>query len=358
MKKKSYFVIPFLALVLVFSFGLTSCETDNNEDKISDLENEIIDKNKEIDNLKSELSITKYQLKFADEKIDTLESDIVELEQAKEESIEEPTEEEVKDYIATIVVIGLKVSLSTGTFSQSCQDVDDGKISTSKNKEDASNLIKDINDCHDIYSSLKVPENFSVPHGLMGTAMDHFINATIYLQQYIDTKDISDMTGYLDQAIVEMTIGHECFAKATEQYNKLAPESTEEPIEEVEPKEEVTEEVVKEPEEGEEDLNTTETSSGATLGEKNAVKKALDYLAYTSFSYSGLVEQLEYEGFTHEEAVYGVDKCGADWKEQAALKAEDYLDYSSFSRTELIAQLEYEGFTHEEAVYGVQAVGY
>jgi len=53
----------------------------------------------------------------------------------------------------------------------------------------------------------------------------------------------------------------------------------------------------------------------ATLGEKNAAKKALDYLAYTPFSYSGLVEQLKFEGYTHEEAVYGVDKCGADWKE-------------------------------------------
>ncbi|NQT66979.1 MAG: Ltp family lipoprotein, partial [Actinobacteria bacterium] len=82
-----------------------------------------------------------------------------------------------------------------------------------------------------------------------------------------------------------------------------------------------------------------------------------DYLAYTPFSYSGLVEQLKFEGYTHEEAVYGVDKCGADWKEQAALKAEDYLDYSSFSRTGLIEQLEFEGFTREQAEYGVQAVG-
>lgn len=56
--------------------------------------------------------------------------------------------------------------------------------------------------------------------------------------------------------------------------------------------------------------------------------------------------------------MYGVDKCGADWNEQAALKAEDYLNYSSFSRTELIAQLEFEGFTQQQAEYGAQAVGY
>jgi hypothetical protein len=102
----------------------------------------------------------------------------------------------------------------------------------------------------------------------------------------------------------------------------------------------------------------TTAPDSATLSEKNAAKKALDYLAYTPFSYSGLVKQLEFEGYTHEEAVYGVDRCGADWNEQAAKKAEDYLSYSSFSRTELIAQLEFEGFTQQQAEYGVQAVGY
>jgi hypothetical protein len=94
------------------------------------------------------------------------------------------------------------------------------------------------------------------------------------------------------------------------------------------------------------------------LGEKNAAKAALEYLAYAPFSYSGLVEQLKFEGYTHEEAVYGVDKCGADWNGQAALMAQNYLNYSSFSRDELIAQLEFEGFTRQEAEYGAQAVGY
>ncbi|UMZ72540.1 Host cell surface-exposed lipoprotein [Natranaerofaba carboxydovora] len=61
---------------------------------------------------------------------------------------------------------------------------------------------------------------------------------------------------------------------------------------------------------------------------------------------------------SHEEAVYAVDEIEVDWKEQAALKAEDYLDYSSFSREGLIEQLEYEGFTREQAEYGVEAVGY
>ena len=96
----------------------------------------------------------------------------------------------------------------------------------------------------------------------------------------------------------------------------------------------------------------------ATLGEKNALRTALNYLSFMSFSYSGLVEQLKFEGYTQKEAVYGADNCGADWNEQAVLTAEKYLDYGSFSRSGLIEQLEYEGFTSDQAEYGVKAVGY
>lgn len=95
-----------------------------------------------------------------------------------------------------------------------------------------------------------------------------------------------------------------------------------------------------------------------TLGEQNALKKAESYLKYSSFSYSGLVSQLEYEGYSHEEAIYGVDNCNADWNEQAAAKAASYLKYSSFSRQGLIDQLKFEGFTDNQTEYGVTAVGY
>lgn len=95
-----------------------------------------------------------------------------------------------------------------------------------------------------------------------------------------------------------------------------------------------------------------------TMGQRNALDKADSYLAFTAFSREGLIEQLEYEGFSHSDAVYGADNCGANWNQQAALKAQSYLDLSSFSRQGLIEQLEYEGFTHGQAVYGVEAVGY
>ena len=41
-----------------------------------------------------------------------------------------------------------------------------------------------------------------------------------------------------------------------------------------------------------------------------AEKKAKKYLDYSSFSHAGLVEQLEFEGFTPEQAEHGATSQG------------------------------------------------
>jgi len=94
-----------------------------------------------------------------------------------------------------------------------------------------------------------------------------------------------------------------------------------------------------------------------TVSQKNAVAKAKSYLGYSAFSYTGLIKQLEYEQFSHADAVYGADNSGADWNEQAAKKAQSYMEYSAFSRGSLIKQLKYEGFTQAQAEYGADSVG-
>jgi hypothetical protein len=43
--------------------------------------------------------------------------------------------------------------------------------------------------------------------------------------------------------------------------------------------------------------------------------------------------------------------------EQAAAKAADYLDYTAFSRSGLIQQLKFDGFTPKQAAHGADAVG-
>ena len=94
-----------------------------------------------------------------------------------------------------------------------------------------------------------------------------------------------------------------------------------------------------------------------TVSQKNAVKKAKSYLGYTAFSHDGLVAQLEYDQFSHADAVYGADNSGANWNEQAAKKAKSYMEYSAFSRGSLIDQLKYDQFTQAQAEYGANAVG-
>lgn len=91
---------------------------------------------------------------------------------------------------------------------------------------------------------------------------------------------------------------------------------------------------------------------GANWNEQ-ALRSAKSYLTSSAFSYTGLREQLEFTGFTQSEAKYGADNCGANWNEQAAKQAASYLRSSSFTKSELIDQLEFSGFTHSEAVYGV-----
>ena len=95
-----------------------------------------------------------------------------------------------------------------------------------------------------------------------------------------------------------------------------------------------------------------------TTGQKNALRSAQQYLNAMGFSRKRLIEQLEYEGYSHDDAVYAVDNCGADWNTQAARSAKQYLSVMGFSRSGLIEQLEYEGFTHDQAVYGAQQNGY
>lgn len=106
-----------------------------------------------------------------------------------------------------------------------------------------------------------------------------------------------------------------------------------------------------------EDATYAVDNCGADWNEQ-ALASAISYLDYSAFSYKGLKEQLEYEGFTSKQATYGADNCDADWSEQAVKCAESYLEYSSFSRSGLIEQLEYEGFTSEQAEYGATGAGY
>lgn len=90
-----------------------------------------------------------------------------------------------------------------------------------------------------------------------------------------------------------------------------------------------------------------------TRSQENAIESAEDYLDFGAFSRSGLIEQLEFEGFPERDARFAVRHIKVDWNKQALKSAEDYLDFGSFSRSGLAEQLEFEGFTPAQAEYAV-----
>lgn len=98
--------------------------------------------------------------------------------------------------------------------------------------------------------------------------------------------------------------------------------------------------------------------AGISLGRQNAIKKAQSYLSHSAFSRKGLVDQLRFEGYTDDEAVFACDYLEPDWYAEAAEKAASYMSHMSFSKQGLYDQLIFEGFTEDEALYGVTSVGY
>ncbi|SDL18386.1 Ltp family lipoprotein [Tessaracoccus oleiagri] len=88
-----------------------------------------------------------------------------------------------------------------------------------------------------------------------------------------------------------------------------------------------------------------------------ALREAKSYLEIFYFSEAGLIDQLLYDGYTEAQATYGVRNSGANWWEEAAGQAASYLEYDSFTRAEMIDQLLYDGFTADQAAYGATSVG-
>jgi Host cell surface-exposed lipoprotein len=100
-----------------------------------------------------------------------------------------------------------------------------------------------------------------------------------------------------------------------------------------------------------------------TAGQANALRSAQQYLAMTSFSHAGLIQQLSSsygDGFSVADATYAADHVGADWNQQAAKAAKKYLAMTSFSHAGLVQQLSSsygDQYTVAQAEYGVSQAG-
>lgn len=97
--------------------------------------------------------------------------------------------------------------------------------------------------------------------------------------------------------------------------------------------------------------------AAGTASQQDTFRRAEEWLDLTSFSRSGLIEQLEREGFATEDATWAVDLLSVDWNEQAAKDASAVLAKDTLSRSELIDFLIYVGFTQEQAEYGANRAG-
>jgi Host cell surface-exposed lipoprotein len=98
-------------------------------------------------------------------------------------------------------------------------------------------------------------------------------------------------------------------------------------------------------------------AEASPASQQNAVRSAEDYIGTSSFSREELIDQLEYDDFSTEDATFAVDHITVDWNEQAARSAKEYLDMSGYSHAGLVDQLKDDGFTPEQAEYGVAAAG-
>lgn len=86
-----------------------------------------------------------------------------------------------------------------------------------------------------------------------------------------------------------------------------------------------------------------------------AVKKAVSYSSSCYMSKQGIFNQLvTQEGFTKEQAQYGIDNAIIDYKENAKRTALNYQQNLNMSKQGIFNQLvNYEHFTQEEAQAGV-----
>jgi len=112
-----------------------------------------------------------------------------------------------------------------------------------------------------------------------------------------------------------------------------------------------------EPTQSSEEDGVSNKQPSGTVSEANALKAGKNYLNFTAFSKKGLIEQLEFDGYSNQDATYAAGAIEVDWNEQAAKAGKNYLSFTSFSKKGLIEQLEFDGYTKEQAKYGASANG-
>ena len=235
--------------------------------------------------------------------------------------------------IILILVIGLSGCGENEELKTANITITDNIIEIEKLKENLSKIQADLKKEREVKEELQ-------------TEFDNYKEKMSPYEELAETEIEAAKAKAEEEAIKVKAAEEAAKVKAAEEAEKAKVEAEKERVKEEEKRKET------------EKARQAEEAENGTIGERNALSKAKQYLNYSAFSAKGLKEQLEFEGFSSSEADFGVKYCGANWNEQAALKSEQYLSYSSFSKQGLIDQLIFEGFTRDQANYGVSEVGF
>lgn len=245
------------------------------------------------------------------------------------------------------IILGLLISSVCGIGGCSLEDA--GRVKNGKEAKELTEQVKVLENDNNISKGEKKSLEMKID-----ALEDKVEVAKEYLNLDDNEKELVDAKIVEVNEATEQKKAEEKARKEQEEVERKAKEEAEKKAKEEEEraKREAEEQARREQEEKE------KQEKANSLERTNAVAKAKSYLNFTSFSREGLIQQLEYEGFSTEAATYAVDNIDVDWNEQCAKKAKSYLDFMAFSRDGLYQQLQYEGFTEEQIQYGLSSVGY
>lgn len=101
----------------------------------------------------------------------------------------------------------------------------------------------------------------------------------------------------------------------------------------------------------------TQTENEGSSEQRRAIARAESYTNLMAFSRARLIQQLEFEGFTHNDAQWAVDQLTIDWNEQALKKANSYHSLMSLPPENIRRLLTFEDFSEEQIDYAMTNIG-
>ena len=102
-----------------------------------------------------------------------------------------------------------------------------------------------------------------------------------------------------------------------------------------------------------------ENEAYKAIENENALEQAKELLEDEGYSHSRLIKELEEKSYSNDASTYAADNCGADWNEEAVERGNQFIPFlESKTKSELIEQLQHDGFTYEEALYSATEKGF